>query len=330
MAGKLNQGNLNEPVSTHAKRDFVALKDAWTVTQTLDWLRTQSLGEKIIYFYVVDDGDKLVGVVPTRRLLMSQPDRKLSDIMVQRVISVPETMSVLDACEFFVLYRMLAFPVVDAAGKLVGVIDVGLFTDEIFRLSESQSAQDVFQLIGVHILRGKKVSPWRGFTSRFPWLLCNIGGGIACALLAGMYETFLDSVIVLALFIPVVLALAESVSIQSMTIALQRFHEAGADWRTVLRSLGGEMMTATLLGAACGTIVGLAAWIWKHQPWVALAIGGSIWLAIITACLLGVALPSLVRAVKGNPRIAAGPVVLAAADIATLIFYFNLAGLILT
>jgi magnesium transporter len=329
MANSLSHSQLNEPVVAHVKRDFVALKQEWTVAEALGWLRQRNLGEKIIYFYVVDPDGALVGVVPTRRLLMSGLGEKLAVIMVRRVISIPDHVSVVDACEFFVMYRMLAFPVVDKDGKLVGVIDASFFTDEIFGLSESQSAQDVFQLIGVHVLRGRKASPWASFRGRFPWLLCNIVGGIGCALLAGLYEDFLDSVIVLALFIPVVLALAESVSIQSMTITLQGLHGVRIDWRLLLRSLRAELLTAILLGAACGSAVGLVAWAWKHHAHVAFAIGASICLSVLTACLLGVLLPTLIRTFGGNPRIAAGPVVLALADIATLLFYFSLSGWIL-
>jgi magnesium transporter len=167
-----------------------------------------------------------------------------------------------------------------------------------------------------------------GFRNRFPWLLCNIGGGIICAFLAGLYESFLDSVIVLALFIPVVLALAESVSVQSMTITLQSLHGRRVGWRNTLRAVTAEFLTAVLLGSASGLLVGLVALVWKRQPAVAAAIGASICLAIITACLLGILLPTALRAFR-DPKIASGPIVLATADVATLLFYFNLAGLML-
>lgn len=93
--------------------------------------------------------------------------------------------------------------------------------------------------------------------------------------------------------------------------------------------MGAEFVTSVLVGAACGAAVGLVAWAWKGRADVGLAIAVSICLAIVTACLLGVLLPTLIRAMRGNPRIAAGPLVLALADIATLLFYFSLSGLIL-
>src|SRR5215469_13334656 len=142
---RLEQDNLSDAVVKHVRQDFAALKVNQTVGEALESLRTQQLAEKIVYFYVVDDEQKLLGVVPTRRLLMSTVDRKIADVMSSSVVSVPHSMSVLDALEFFMLYRLLAFPVVDEQNRLLGVIDVSVFTDEIFDVTERQSAQDVFQ-----------------------------------------------------------------------------------------------------------------------------------------------------------------------------------------
>ncbi len=121
------------------------------------------------------------------------------------------------AAEYFVNRRFLAFPVVEPGGRLVGVVDVSLFTDDVLTLAR-QSFDGIFQLIGVHATEG--LTAWSSFRDRFPWLLCNVGGGLLCAVLASHYESLLDHLVVLALFIPVVLTLAEAVSIQSLTLTL--------------------------------------------------------------------------------------------------------------
>jgi len=322
--------DLSQPLSGYVRRDFTTLKVNLCVGEALQTLRSTLVAEKIVYFYVIDDDNHLLGVVPTRRLLMSAPQTLIRDIMVSNVISIPLTMSVLDACEFFVMHRLLAFPVVDAENHLVGVVDVSLFTDEIFGVTEKQTAEDVFQLIGLRVAQARRVSPLIDFQHRFPWLLSNIAGGLACAFIAGHYEALLDSVIVLALFIPIVLALSESVSMQSMSITVQSLRDTHVQIPQLLRSLRIELLTAILLGIACGGAVGAVALAWQHQPMVSLAIGGAIALAIVSACLLGVLIPTAIRALKVDPRIAAGPVVLATADILTLLFYFNLSAQLLT
>ncbi|MBX3468305.1 MAG: magnesium transporter [Planctomycetes bacterium] len=329
MKRKIGQEHLEDPITKHMSPSVTTLRAERTVGEALADLRAQQLPEAIVYFYVIDADEALVGVVPTRRLLMSALDVRIADIMVKRVVAIPAEATVAVACEFFVLHKFLAFPVVDAAKRIVGSVDVGLFTDEVFDVAEKQSLDDVFQLVGVHLTRAK-ASPVASFKDRFPWLLCNVGGGMAAAVISGLYEPLLEAQVVLALFVPIVLALAESVSMQSMTLTIHALHGDKVSWATLGRNLGQELLAALLLGGGCGLTVGLLVQVWKGNALVALAVGGSIGLSMVTACLLGVLLPTAVRALRGDPRIAAGPIVLATADIATLLFYFNLAGLILT
>lgn len=325
----LSSHTLDSPILPHIRRDVVCLRPELTVNETLTSLRSRSLAEKIVYFYVLDEQERLCGVVPTRRLLMSQPETTIDTLMIRNLVVLQSTATILDACEFFTLYRFLALPVVDEQHRLLGVVDVEFFTDEIFDLAEVKSTDYLFQIIGVHIADAQLGSAWSGYRNRFPWLLANITGGILCALVAGLYEVFLDQVIVLSLFIPVVLALAESVSVQATTLTLQGFVGTRVDWKRFLPRLSKEFVIATLLGLTCGGIVGAVAWGWKGQTLVALAIWGSIVASMITACLLGVILPTLLHALGRDPKIAAGPLVLATTDVATLLFYFNLAGLLL-
>lgn len=329
MAKSVSEDRLDRPVLEFLRRDFVALRSDLTVQEALAALRSQQLSERVVYLYVVDPGGKLVGVVPTRTLLTGALEARLESVMQPHVVTLPASATLLLACELFVMHRLLAFPVVDEEGRLLGLVDVSLFTDEMFDLSERRAADDVFQLIGVRLALSGGTSTWASFKRRFPWLLCNVLGGIACALLVGQYEAFLDTVIVLAVFIPVVLAVAESVSMQSMTLTLQALHQRHVDWRFFGHAVVSEFGTAGMLGLGSGTIVGLVALLWKHVPAVAIAIGGTILVSVVTACVLGVVLPAGVRALRGDPRIAAGPIVLAVADLATLLLYFNLAGLLL-
>jgi len=314
----------DDPVTKHMRRAIIALPEQMTVGEALVHLRQQNLPEQVVYFYVVDAESRLTGVMPTRRLLMSQPSTTIGDLAVRKVISVPATATVLEACEFFSVHKFLAFPVVDAERRVLGIVDVGLFTNELQALSERAAADELFQLIGVHAATRSKPSVWLGFLNRFPWLLSNIAGGILCAVISGFFDQLLQTAIVLALFIPVVLALSESVSIQAMSLTLQELHGAKITLANLLRATRREFGVALLLGLVCGSIVGGVAWLWKGDPRVAAVITGSITLAMLTACMLGVLLPTGVRAFGRDPRIASGPIVLACGDVATLLFYFTL------
>ena len=314
-------------VTTVARKDFIVLRQNLTVQEALDTIRRRQLGERIVYFYIVDEKHRLVGVVPTRRLLTAALEERISDIMVQRVVTIPHTATVLDACELFVLYRFLAFPVVDDQQHIVGIVDVSMFTDEVFDIAERQKTDEVFEIIGFRVAQVRDASPARVFRFRFPWLLATISSGILCAMLAGAFETTLAESLVLTFFITLILGLGESVSSQSMAVTIQALRATRPTWRWYLRTVRRELRTAVLLGLSCGTIVALIAGLWRWEAAPALVIGGSIVLSLCSACISGLSVPTLLHALRLDPKIAAGPMTFALTDILTLLFYFTLATL---
>ncbi|HYP52788.1 MAG TPA: magnesium transporter [Pyrinomonadaceae bacterium] len=321
--------HLREPVLRYARHDFPIIRDHVTVGEALALIRREGVGERIIYFYVLDGEGLLTGIIPTRRLLTSQPQVPVADIMIRDVISVSHRATVLEACEMFVKYKFFALPIVDDGGRMRGIIDIGFFTEETVDLAERQQVEDIFQLIGFGIeqLRGR--SAFGAFRYRFPWLLATVTSGTLCALLAGAYEATLAQALMLAFFLTLVLGLGESVSIQSMTVALQNLHFGRPTWRTYLKWLRGEASATLLLGGACGALVGTVAYLWRGEPLPALTIGLSILLAVCTAGLLGLSIPTLLDAVREDSKIASGPITLAMTDLATLLIYFNAAAVLL-
>ena len=131
-----NTQHLQARVTDYIRKDFPQLRDGLSVQQALDFIRQQGVGEQIVYFYVVDDLDRLIGVLPTRRLLTSPLDRRLADIMVRQIVAIPSTATVLDVCEMFVMHKFLAFPVINEQRRIIGIVDVNLFRDEIFGIAE--------------------------------------------------------------------------------------------------------------------------------------------------------------------------------------------------
>ena len=317
----LSAAQLHEPIMPLAKPAAVVLHPDLTIAQALDRIRATSNAESNHYFYVVDEHHKLIGVMPARRIVGAPPEQMVREIMEHNVVAIPDWATVLIASEYFATRRLLAFPVIDGAGHLKGVVDVDLFTEEVIDVAK-QTYDDIFQLIGVH--GTAQSSTWLAFRDRFPWLLCNIAGGLLAAFIASRFEHLLQEVIVLSLFIPIVLALGESVSMQALTLTLQGMADGPIVWKRLLSALWTEFKTATLLGTGCGIVVGLVVFFWRGQGLVASTIFVAISISMIIACLLGVAIPAVLRAAKADPGIAAGPVVLASADVVTLLLYFGL------
>src|SRR5436305_8921964 len=167
MADVSRLPDFNDPVAQHCRVDQPLLKADMTVEQALGAIRQQGLGERIIYFYAVDEHDRLAGVLPTRRLLTAPPPTILGELMVKRVIAIPATATVLDACEFFVLYKFFAFPVVDADRHVIGVVDISLFTAEMLE-EENAGARpvavqvdEIFEALGVRLSHLRGASAWR-------------------------------------------------------------------------------------------------------------------------------------------------------------------------
>jgi magnesium transporter len=332
MADVSRLPDFNDPIARHCRVDQPLLKADMTVEQALGAIRQQGLGERIIYFYVVDEHDRLAGVLPTRRLLTAPPRTTLGELMVKRVIAIPATATVLDACEFFVLYKFFAFPVVDADRHVIGIVDIGLFTAEMLEERDENiaaQADEIFEALGFRLSHLRGASAWRVFRHRFPWLLATIFGGTMCALLAGAFEATIASSVVIAFFLTMVLGLNESVSMQTMTVTIQalRSQAVTSSWFKVafLR----ELRSAVLLGLGCGALVVIIVLLWRKELTAALAIGGSIGLSLVTACLFGLSIPSLLHSLKLDPKIAAGPVTLAITDFVALAFYFGIASLVL-
>jgi magnesium transporter len=325
----LTEAQLNEPVTNYTRGEAATLYPDWTVGEALGHMQDHPPPGRIIYFYVVDQQMRLLGVVPTRRLLLSSFDTPINKIMIASVIAIPASATLLDACEFFSMHRLLAFPVVDDGRRLLGVIDIEVYTEELADSGEDRSRDEVFQLIGVRLTRSQQARPLVAFRGRFPWLLCNVAGGTLAAVLSGIYQEELNwQHAVLALFIPVVLALAESVAIQSVTLALEGFRDEVPSWSALGRRLRAEAMTGLLLGITTGLIVASLAGIWQGLLPLFLIVLGGIAIGVTGAAVCGIAIPFLLKLLKRDPQVAAGPIALTCADMIVLIGYFNLARLL--
>ncbi|MEO0530646.1 MAG: magnesium transporter, partial [Planctomycetota bacterium] len=322
--------DLDEPVTRHLRAEYVSVYASGDVTAALESARAADKAARFIYFYVLDDEDRLVGVVPTRDLLMSDPATPIEKLMISPVVSLPESATLMDACDFFLLHRFLALPVVDAQRRIVGIVDVDAYAEGLNEQSrfdaEREGAEDFFQLIGVRLAEVRRAGPTAAFAARFPWLLCNVGGGIAAAVVAGFFQGVLDRVVAVALFIPVVLAVAESVSIQALTLTLQAHHSLSRIRpRRILLDLAREAPVGALLGIGCALIIASVVGLWRGDGPLALCLFTTVATTIVLATTLGVAVPTTLQSIRIDPRIASGPIVLTVTDLTTLAIYLTLA-----
>jgi magnesium transporter len=326
LAAPLTARDLHDSILPLVRPVPVTLVSTQTIGEAHDAIRRVPRAGAIPYFYVLNDEGRLAGVVSARDLLSAALDQRVGDVMLPAVVAIPSWATVLIASEYFATRRLKAFPVIHDDGTLAGTVDAGLFTGQIMSAAR-ETYNEIFQLLGIHATSMR--TPWTSFLDRFPWLLSNMTGGLLCAVIAAQFEGLLQAVVVLALFIPVVLALAESVSMQSATLTLQSLSDESFTVRRIAAALWREGRTALLLGLSSAALVGMVVLAWRRDVAGALIIGGAIAASMVIACLLGVLLPTLVRAVKADPRIAAGPLVLATTDLVTLVSYLWLGSVVL-
>jgi magnesium transporter len=321
--------HLNKPIAEFLRPGPPPLRMDQTVAEALEAIRTTGLEERIFYFYVVDADGRLSGVVPARKLLTESLDRLIGGVMIKRVMSLPEGATLLEACECFILHKFLAIPVVDSEKRLKGIIDVGLFTDEVMELGEGNSTDQLFQSIGIHVQEVLHASPWKAFRIRFPWLAATVSGGVLCAMMAGAFATTLQQRVVLAVFMALVLGLGEAVAAQSLALTVQSLPQSRIRRKWLRVKLQREALTSILLGLLAGAAVALMVEFCWHDLRSAIVIGGSVVISIFMASLIGVLVPTLLRVVHWDPKIAAGPITLAAADLFTVSCYLITAKLLL-
>lgn len=325
---QLDDRDYQKKVRSFMKRSFITLDESLSVQDAIDQMQNRELNFDIVYFYTVDAENRLTGVVPVKKLLLSKKETPICAISNKNVITLTENMTLLEASEMFIFYKFLSFPVVNRENVMKGIVDISVFSKSPANIENFSVIEETFQTIGVRLSELKNASIWKSFRFRFPWLLSTIVSGVLCALISGFYELTLFNFILLSFFLPLVLALGESVSSQSMALALQRIHLKSAA-RHFWKSISREILIMSLIGLASGAMVFVIAALWKEQFWTPLVIGISIVLSVVMAGFWGYSIPQVLHKLKLDPKIAAGPLTLAITDLTTIFIYLGISTLIL-
>ncbi len=276
---------------------------------------------EIFYLYVVDRFYRLIGVVNLRALILAEPSQTVEEIMSRDVISVKSAMDQEEVAQILAHYDLLAVPVVDNTGRLVGlithddVVDVleEEATEDIYRLAQVGGDSEIFSSMG-HTLR-----------NRFPWLVINMGTAFLASSVVSIFEGTIAQAALLAAFMPIVAGQGGNAGTQTMTIMVRSLALGEIDNRDTLRALGHEILIGLLHGAALGLMVGLIAWLWKGNPMLGLVIGLAMLGNLIVASVAGVLVPMFFKWVKLDPALASGVFVTTATDVLGFSLFLGLA-----
>ncbi len=321
----MSQTNLTKKVKDCLATVKITVLTDWTVEEAVNALQEKQLYESMHYFLAVDKEGVLRGVVAARALLFKGPKERIGDIMDKNVVKVSGTDTLGVALEVLNESKLLSVPVIDAQGILIGAVDVNNYLEESTEVINRQLSHDIFALFGVTLEEGKKGGAIKRFATRIPWILCNMFGGIFCAMIARYYEDVLAKMLIFAMFIPLVLTLSESISMQSMTQSLQQIRKNPIGFSRIFRNCLIEWKTIVLLAVTCGVLVGGISLFWGDGLEVGITIAIGLIAGIILSAIIGSTIPYLLHAKKLDPRVAAGPIVLMFADVLTTAIYLGLA-----
>jgi magnesium transporter len=302
--------------------EIFSLEENVTVREAIESLQTADDVEMVFYVYVTDAHNHLVGVLSLRQLLTVPSSTKLKNVMIREVISVRTDMDQEEVAHLVAKYNLLAIPVIDDSNKLMGIITV----DDIIDVLRQEATEDIYKMAGTseeeHLYGFKSLKIAR---LRLPWLLTNLFGGVITGYLMWTFRVTLAEVIALISFVPVITGMGGNVGGQSATIVVRGFATGRIDSSTMRRVFFKELRVGAIMGAVCGTTVGLVAIAWHGNAVLGLVVGLAMVTAMTVAATSGVLAPAFFRKVGIDPAIASSPFVQTANDITGILIYLGTA-----
>jgi len=308
------------------QREVVALPEAMTVGEALDYLREhEDLPQDFYDVILVDPRHFPVGTVPLSRVVAARRPIALNTLIAKDMKTVPVNM---DQEEIAFLFRQRDFtsaPVVDEVGRLVGVITI----DDIVDVIDEEHEEDIMRLAGVGEGDNLFTAVMGTVRSRFTWLLTYVVCAFAAASVIRMFQSSISEMVALAILMPIVAAMGGTASVQTLTVAVRAIAMKELTPANALRNVGKEVVVAFLNGLVFAVLVGVIAAVWFDNAALGGVIGLAIVLNLLVAGLYGSIMPVLMQRIGLDPAVASSAFATAITDIFGFFVFLGLATLIL-
>ncbi|MBO5054444.1 MAG: magnesium transporter [Muribaculaceae bacterium] len=303
--------------------EMIVVNENWSMPECIKQMRMQAEDmDEIYYVYVVDDDDKLKGVLPLKTLITHPSVSKIKHVMETDPNSVKADTPIDEVALDFEKYDLVAMPVVDSIGRLLGRITVDDVMDEVRESSE----RDYQLASGLSSDVDADDSIFAQTKARIPWLLIGIVSGILASLILGSFESKLEAVTALALFIPIIGGTGGNVGVQASAIVVQSLANGSLEVKEFSRQLGKEI----LIGLLNATIIAGVIFIYNlitlpDNFAVTVAVALSLFVVVMFATILGTVVPLTLEKLHINPALATGPFIQISNDLVGLIIYVQIA-----
>ncbi|WP_164491779.1 magnesium transporter [Staphylospora marina] len=306
--------------------EYVTVRSEHTVEEAIAHLRREARqAETIYYVYVLNERDRLVGVVSLRDLLVANPSDSVKHIMTDRVISVPADMDQEKAAHILGRYDLLALPVIDEDRRLLGIITV----DDVIDVLIEEAGEDLERIAAVGKGERWPANALMAAAKRIPWLVLLLLIGTFTANLLGWFEPTIQSLPILTAFMPMIAGMTGNTATQSLALVIRRLSEDSLPEKGYRMLLRREVWTGFWIALVCGLLItGWVVW-WKEDVMLGGIIGLSLFTSLFIGTLVGTLVPILLDSFGTDPAVASGPLITTLNDVFSLMIYFGLASLFL-
>lgn len=304
-------------------KEFISINYKSTTKEVIGKLR--QIGhhaETIYYLYVVDENAHLLGVLSLRDLLLSSENETVESLMYSQVVSVRVDEDQERVAQIIQDYDLLALPVLAYDESMLGIVTV----DDVMDVIQDEVTEDFNEFAGIR--RGtddKKMSPFKAAKSRAPWIIILLFLGLLTSSLISYFEETLESVVILAAFIPMIMGTAGNVGTQSLAVAVRNLTVDDNDKVGFVKTVRHEFTAGMMIGLLSAIVMLGIVMVIYGNPVLGFIIGSSIFLSVSLASVIGSVIPVIINKFNIDPAVASGPFITTLNDTIGLIVYFTIA-----
>ena len=316
--------SLEYPEETAGRRmqtEFIAVPPFWTVGQAIDYIRAgEDLPDRFTEIFTIDHRFKLSGTLALDTLLRAKRDVVIGDIHDENAHPISAIIDQEEAAQVFEQYDLLSAPVVDENNRLVGVLTI----DDVVDVIQEEAAEDIKRLAGVgdEELSDSVVDIAK---SRVSWLGVNLFTAILASLIIGLFDATLQSMVALAILMPIVASMGGNAGTQTMTVAVRALATRDLDTYNTRKIIKKELLVGVLNGVIFAVVIGIVAAVWFSQPSLGIVIGIAMVINMLFAAAAGILIPIALDKLKADPAIASSVFVTTVTDVVGFCAFLGLA-----
>ncbi len=311
-----------ESAGRRMQTEFIAVPPFWTVGRTIDYMReTPNLPQTFYEIFVVDPTYRLIGSVSLDRLLRTKRPVLVTAVKNDHLNTVKAADDQEDAARMFEHYNLVSAPVVDDAGRLVGVLTI----DDVVDVIQEEADEDLRALAGVS--SDEELSDTVAYTarSRLPWLVINLGTAFISASIIALFEGTIEKMVALAVLMPIVASMGGNAANQTMTVAVRAIATKDIGSHNARRVVSREVLVGLLNGFALAVLLGVIAALWYREAQLGVVIAIALILNMLAAGLFGILIPLAISRLKLDPAVASGVFVTTVTDTVGFFAFLGLA-----